>query len=647
MEDLIFTKGDIMNYTNLAAEILKYVGGQENIIIVTNCMTRLRFQLKDSKKANVEAIKNLKGVQGAVTKNGQFQIIIGTDVSHVCEEIKKLGHFDDNAEPSGEAEKTGIINSFFGTLTAIFTPVIPALAGSGMIKALLALCVVLGVITNDSNTYKVFFAFADALFTFMPFILAISAAKRFKCSPYIAAVLAGVLLHSSFTGIEAQELIINIFNGNTISLKYFTIFGFLPILAISYGGSVIPILLIVWVQSKIEPIANKYSFHAVKVFLAPLITIILTGLIALFIAGPIGNLIGQILAVGFNFLNDYAGWVIPLIMGTLCPFFVMTGMHYCFAPIQSIQYATLGYGTILGPGMLASNIAQGTSSIVVGLKSKNKELKQLGISAGFTGLMGITEPALYGVNLKYKKPLYAAMIGGGCAGLYAGITGIHTFSSTTAGLLALPVYIGGEGFMNLINACITILISMVVTVIATLILGFKDPVEVKADEVKAENNQEVKPLIKEKLVLGAPLSGQTISLSKVSDEAFSQGILGKGAAILPVEGKVYAPVNGKVETVFDTKHAIGLVSDEGVEILIHVGIDTVELGGKYYETKVKQGERVTKGQLLLEFDMDGIKKAGYDITTPIIVSNTEDFLEVLATDKGTVKAKDDFITILP
>jgi beta-glucoside PTS system EIICBA component len=647
MKDLIFTKGDIMNYTNLAAEILKYVGGQENVISVTNCMTRLRFQLKDSKKANVEAIKNLKGVQGAVTKNGQFQIIIGTDVSHVCEEIKKLGRFDDNAEPSGETEKTGIINSFFGTLTAIFTPVIPALAGSGMIKALLALCVALGVITNDSNTYKVFFAFADALFTFMPFILAISAAKRFKCSPYIAAVLAGVLLHSSFTGIEAQELIINIFNGNTISLKYFTIFGFLPILAISYGGSVIPILLIVWVQSKIEPIANKYSFNAVKVFLAPLITIILTGLIALFIAGPIGNLIGQILAVGFNFLNDYAGWVIPLIMGTLCPFFVMTGMHYCFAPIQSIQYATLGYGTILGPGMLASNIAQGTSSIVVGLKSKNKELKQLGISAGFTGLMGITEPALYGVNLKYKKPLYAAMIGGGCAGLYAGITGIHTFSSTTAGLLALPVYIGGEGFMNLINACITILISMVVTVIATLILGFKDPVEVIADEVKAENNQEVKPLIKEKLVLGAPLSGQTISLSKVSDEAFSQGILGKGAAILPVEGMVYAPVNGKVETVFDTKHAIGLVSDEGVEILIHVGIDTVELGGKYYEAKVKQGERVTKGQLLLEFDMDSMKKAGYDITTPIIVSNAEDFLEVLVTDKGTVKAKDDFLTILP
>lgn len=631
-----------MNYNQLAADILKHVGGQENVINVTNCMTRLRFQLKDTKKANVDAIKGLKGVQGAVTKNGQFQIIIGTDVGNVCEEIKKLGNFEENNSSQEQGEKTGIINTFFGTLTAIFTPIIPALAGSGMIKALLALCVALGVLTNDTNTYKVFYAFADAMFAFMPFILAISAAKRFKCSPYIAAVLAGVLLHSSFTGIEAQEFILNIFNGNTITLKYFTIFGFLPILSVSYGGSVIPILLIVWVQSKIEPIANKFSPKAVKVFLAPLVTIILTGLVGVFIAGPIGNMIGQILAIGFNLLNDYAGWVIPFLMGTFSPFFVMTGMHYCFAPIQSIQYATLGYGTILGPGMLSSNIAQGTASIVVGLKSKNKELKQLGLSAGFTGLMGITEPALYGVTLKYKKPLYAAMIGGGCAGLYAGITGIHTFSSTTAGLLALPVYIGGDSVMNLVNACITIVISMVVTAIATLVLGFKDPVD-----APKSSNSEVQPLVKQKIVVGAPMTGKTVALSQVKDEGFSQGVLGKGIAILPTEGKVYAPVNGTVATIFDTKHAMGLISEEGVELLIHVGIDTVELGGKYFTAKVNQGDKVKKGQVLLEFDLEGIKKAGYDVTTPIIISNSDDYLDILSTDKAAVTSGDTFLTVIP
>lgn len=636
-----------MNYSKLAADILNYVGGEKNVLTVTNCMTRLRFQLKDTSKADVEAIKNLKGVQGAVTKNGQFQIIIGTDVSLVCDELKKLGNFEETSnEAEQKEEKIGLVNEFFGTLTAIFTPVIPALAGSGMIKALLALMVSLGIITSGSNTYQVFYAFGDAIFSFMPFILAVSAAKRFKCSPYIAAVLAGVLLHSSFTGIEAQEFLLQIFNGNTVSFKYFTIFGGLPILSVSYGGSVIPILLIVWVQSKIEKYANKYSPKAVKVFLAPLITIIVTGLIGIFIAGPIGNLIGNILAIGFNFLNDYAGWVIPLLMGTFCPFFIMTGMHYCFAPIQSIQYATLGYGTILGPGMLSSNIAQGTASIVVGLRSKNKDLKQLGVSAGFTGLLGITEPALYGVTLKYKKPLYAAMIGGGCAGLYAGITGIHTYSSTTAGLLALPVYIGGDSIMNVVNACITILISMVVTAIATLILGFDDPAETVNEE--SVSNEEVKKdsIGSGKINILAPINGKVVNLEDVNDEAFSNGILGKGAAILPEEGKVYAPVDGVVEVVFETKHALGLMSDDGVQLLIHVGLDTVELGGKHFEVKVAQGDKVKAGQLLLEFNPDAIKEAGYDIVTPIIISNSDEYLDILPVNKEKISVGDNFLAVL-
>jgi PTS system beta-glucosides-specific IIC component len=453
-----------MDYKKLAKDILPLVGGQQNVDSLTNCMTRLRFQLKDSSKADVDGLKKVDGVKGVVTKNGQFQVVIGTDVGDVCEELKKLGNFEETA--SAPQEKQGIVSAFFGGLTAIFQPIIPALAGSGMLKALLALCVFLKIIDTGSQTYQIFYAFSDALFTFLPFILAISAAKYFKCSPFIAAVLAGVLFHGSFTGLEAP----------------IRLFGFIPVTQVSYSGSVVPILLIVWVQSYIEKFANKISPKAVKIFLAPMITIIVTGIVGITVAGPLGNLVGQVLAIGFNWLNDYAGWVIPLLMGTFCPFFVMTGMHYCFAPIQTIQYATLGYGTILGPGMLASNIAQGTASIVVALRSKNKNLKQLGFSAGLTGLMGITEPALYGVNLKYKKPLYAAMIGGGVAGLYAGLTGIHTYSSTTAGLLALPVYIGGDGFSNVINAAITIVISMVVTAIATLVLGFKDPVEETAQE---------------------------------------------------------------------------------------------------------------------------------------------------------------------
>lgn len=616
-----------MDYKKTAADILELVGGEKNVASVTNCMTRLRFVLNDAGKADVEGLKKVKGVQGVVTKNGQFQVVIGTDVSHVCDEIKKLGHFGE--ETQAPKEKKGIVAGFFGGLTAIFQPIIPALAGSGMIKALLALLVFVGWIDSGSQTYQIFNAFGDALFSFLPFMLAFSAAKYFGCNQYVSAALAGVLLHSSFTSLEAPILL----------------FGFIPVTQVSYGGSVVPILLIVWAQSYIERFAKKISPKSVKIFLAPLLTIIVTGCLGITILGPLGNLVGQGLAVGFNWLNDYAGWVIPFLMGTFCPFFVMTGMHYCFAPIQTIQYATLGYGTILGPGMLASNIAQGTASLVVGLKSKNRDLKQLGISAGFTGLMGITEPALYGVTLKYKRPLYAAMIGGGVAGLYAGITGIHTYSSTTAGLLALPVYIGGSGFGNVINAAVTIVISMIVTAIATLILGFDDPVEEQTKEAPAVDTAEEKaPSMR--IEIASPVKGTEIPLSQVKDEVFSKNIVGKGAAVIPAEGKVYSPVDGTVASVFDTKHAVGLVSEDGVEILIHVGLDTVELGGQYFTAHVAQDDKVKKGQLLLEFDMDAVKAAGYDTVTPVIISNTDSYLDVLAADAGEINAGDMLITIV-
>ncbi len=620
-----------MDYKKTAAEILRLVGGEKNVASVTNCMTRLRFNLNDAKKADVEAIKKMKGVQGVVTKNGQFQVVIGTDVGNVCDEIKKLGKFEENAA-ADSTEKNGIIAAFFGTLTAIFQPIIPALAGSGMIKALLALLVALKLVDPGSQTYQIFNAFGDALFSFMPFILAFSAAKRFKCNPYVSAVLAGVLLHSSFTGLNA---------GDPVHL-----FGFIPVTMISYGGSVVPILLIVWVQSYIEKFANKISPKPVKIFLAPMITIIVTGIIGITIAGPLGNLVGQVIAIGFNWLNDYAGWVIPVLMGTFCPFFVMTGMHYCFAPIQTIQYATLGYGTILGPGMLASNIAQGTAALVVGIKSKNKDLKQLGFSSGVTGLMGITEPALYGVNLRLKKPLYASMIGGCAAGLYAGITGIHTFSSTTAGIFALPVYIGGEGFGNVMNAAITIVISMVVTAIATFIIGFDDPVDAETDDVSSIEEKKNTPVKAEgiKLTVDSPLEGKIIPLSEVQDEVFSNEIVGKGAAVVPEKGEVHAPSEGEIISIFDTGHALGIRTKDGIELLIHIGLNTVELKGKYFQIHAKEGDHVKKGDLLISFDMDAIRKAGYDITTPVLVSNTADYMDILAKQEG--KAGNGLITVL-
>ena len=345
-----------------------------------------------------------------------------------------------------------------------------------------------------------------------------------------------------------------------------------------------------------------------------------------------------------NFINDKAGWLIPVIMGTFTPLFIMTGMHYCFAPIQQIQYATLGYGTILGPGMLSSNIAQATSALVVGLKTKNKSLKQLSISSSTTAFMGITEPALYGVNFKLKKPLYASMIGGGIAGLYAGITGIRTYASATAGLAAIPVYISDD-MSNVINACITIVISIVATTIVTLIMGFDDIKEENKEVSEEKTETKAKSIVGE-IALSTPVEGEVIPLSEMNDDVFAEELMGKGMAVIPTVGKVFAPFDCTVESLFKTNHAIGLKDENGVELLIHIGIDTVKLEGKYFKAHIKQGDVVKAGDLLIEFDKEAIKNAGYDITTAVIVTNTANYMDVLGTEKTYIKNEDTLIRVL-
>lgn len=618
-----------MDFKKMANEILKLVGGEKNVASVTNCMTRLRFNLNDVSKANTDAIKKLEGVQGVVNKNGQFQIIIGTNVSKVCDEIHKLGNFGENSASDSADKETGVINKVLGTITAIFTPIIPALAGSGMIKALLAVLKLFGLVDAGSQTYAYLTFLSDTVFYFLPVILAYSAAKRFKCSPYLAAVLGAALLHPSFTALNTGDPV--------------AFFG-IPVRMISYGSSVVPILLIVFAQSYVEKFAKKISPASVKVFLVPLITLIITSLIGFTALGPLGNYVGEILAIGMNFINDKAGWLIPVIMGTFTPLFIMTGMHYCFAPIQQIQYATLGYGTILGPGMLSSNIAQATSALVVGLKTKNKSLKQLSLSSSTTAFMGITEPALYGVNFKLKKPLYASMIGGGIAGLYAGITGIRTYASATAGLAAIPVYISDD-MSNVLNACITIVVAIIATTIVTLIMGFDD-IEEENKEVSEEKNDTKAKSIVGEIAISTPVEGEVIPLSEMNDDVFAEELMGKGMAVIPTVGKVFAPFNCTVESLFKTNHAIGLKDENGVELLIHIGIDTVKLEGKYFESHIKQGDVVKAGDLLIEFDKEAIKNAGYDITTAVIVTNTTNYMDVLGSEKTYIKNEDTLIRVL-
>lgn len=610
-------------YQDIASGVVKAIGGIENIDSVTNCMTRLRFSLKDLKKVNQEELEKVKGVQGVVNKNGQFQVVIGSDVSNVCDEIRKLGNFSETVTAKSE-EKVSLINKILGAITAIFQPVIPAICGAGMLKAVLAILNALKWVETGSQSYVLISMFADAAFYFLPIYLAFSSAKRFGCNPFIAAVLGGILIHPTFTGlVSAGEAV--------------TYFG-LPIKLVSYGSSVAPAILIVWVQSYVEKFAKKISPNAVKVFLVPLIVFLIMAPLALIVIGPIGSYIGAALYYVFDFLNNQARWVMPVLMGTLTPLFVMTGMHYSFASVQLAQYATLGYGTLLGPGMLASNISQAGSCFAVALRTKDKEMKSTAISAGTTALFGITEPALYGVTMKLKKPLWAVMLSGAIAGLWGGLTNMRTYASATAGITALPVYICDD-LSNVRNAVICIIIALVASFVLTLIFGFDTSAN---EEDKATTTSE--PLNKS-VSVKAPLSGEVVKLSEVNDEVFSKEIMGKGAAIKPSDGKVYAPFNGVVNTVFPTKHAIGLTSDDGVEVIIHLGLDTVELQGESFETFVKDGDKVTAGQKLAQVDLEAIKKKGYDTITPIVVTNSNNFVDVVETENKEVKANDELLKV--
>lgn len=619
-----------MSYDALAKEIIEKVGGVSNISSLAHCMTRLRFSLNDTSKVNIDEVKKINGVVGAVNKSGQFQIIIGTHVSQVYEAIVKQGGAGTDSSSDVVEEKKGFVSSIIDTIAGVFIPVVGALAGSGMIKAFLALLVAMNLIDQTGQTYYIFNFVADAAFYFLPFLLAVSCATKFKCNPYFAVVLAGALLHPNLAALKSA--------GDPVSL-----FG-IPMVLASYSSSVIPIILTVWVMSYIERFAKKVSPSPVKIFLVPMIVFLVTAPIALLAVGPLGTVFGNWMAVGFDILDQKAGWAIPILMGALSPLLVMTGMHHSLSPVALAQYASMGYGTILGPGMLASNIAQAGASLAVAFKTKDTNLKAVATSGGVTALMGITEPALYGVNLPLKTPLYAAMIGGGVAGAWAGFAGMKTYASAVAGIFAFPVYIGPEGLQNMWNAVICAIIAFVVSGVVAILL-FK--VE-ESPEVEGETKEAVKDQIQlnKKVSIAAPISGITVPLTEVNDEAFASEAMGKGIAIIPQEGKVYSPVTGNIVMVFGTKHAIGLVSEEGVEVLIHVGIDTVKLNGEHFKAYVESGQAVKKGDLLLEFDIDAITAAGYETITPIIITNTAQYLDIVETEESIIQVNKDLLTVI-
>ncbi|MDU5336732.1 beta-glucoside-specific PTS transporter subunit IIABC [Enterococcus sp.] len=609
-------------YAGLAHDIVEKLGGKENITEGYHCQTRLRFKVVDEAKIDVKGLEDLDGVTKYIFNAGVHQVVIGTHVKDVFEEIEKIIELDPNKEV--QTEKKGILTSIIEFVAGTFQPVIPALSGAGMVKAVLALLIVFQVISPESQTYYLLNMFADGVFFFLPMILAFTEAQKLRCNPILAASVAAMMMHPNWGALVTA--------GDPV--RFFEI---IPFTLATYTGSVIPILLVIFAQSYVEKFLNRVIPKSVELVFVPMLTFLVMGTLAFSILGPIGSILGGYLATFFTFLSVNASWVPAVLIGGFLPIMVMFGLHNGVAPLGVMQMAELGYDSIFGPGCVCSNIAQATASAVVAFRTKDKKIRQLATSGSITAYMGITEPALYGVNLPKKYPLISAMIGGGLGGLYAGLTNTHRFATGSSGLPAILLYIGDDTMRFFWNIVIALIISAVSTAILTYILSFKFE--------KEETIPEIKEVILEDTLMISPIRGQVIPLKDVHDEAFASEALGKGFAIEPIEGKVVAPFDGKVVAIFPTKHAIGLVSESGVEILIHVGLNTVELKGQYFEALVKADESVKKGQPILTFDLAKIQAAGYETQVPIVVTNTPQYSSIETISVGQTDCDQDILAV--
>lgn len=620
-----------MNYKNVATEILSKIGGKANIKDVTHCVTRLRFNLVNMKKVDEEAIKKINGVMGSINKGGQFQVIIGNEVDNVYNELIKLGDFSKDTSKNENNEKQSIGNRIMDYITGSFGPLIPAIAGAGMLKVILTLVTTFELMAQDSSTFKLLSVMADSVFYFLPFFVAYTSAVKLKTNPFFAMVIAGVLVHPNFIALS---------NDGVQYVDFFNI----PVRLAMYSNGVVPILLGVWFMSYVEKFAEKVSPNLIKIFLKPLIVIVITMPVVFMVLGPLGTYIGDYFIILIQFIYDKAGWLGVGFSAATYPLLVLTGMHNGMIGVIIMMFATVGFDPILVPSALAANIAQAGAAFAVGLKTKNKNVRGVAFSGTISALVGITEPAMYGIHLKFKKPFYAVIIGGGLAGCLAGLLGVKAYAFVNPALISLPIFIGQEPYSFLFTVLVA-LAAFVIPFILTLIFGFKDDVE-ENDNVDVIDTASKRSIGKGPQNIASPIDGEVKDLYEVNDEVFSQELAGKGVGIVPLNNQVVSPVNGKVTMVFPTKHAIGVTSDSGIELLIHIGIDTVKLDGKFFETFIKVGDEIKKGDLLVKFNKEAIEKEGYDLTTIFTVSNTADYNDVLPTKTGKVKSGEDIINII-
>lgn len=630
-----------MDYRKSAKEVIENIGGKDNIVSAAHCATRLRLVIADNSKMNTEAVENVDGVKGVFEASGQLQIIFGTGVvNKVYDEFIDIAGISAGTKEEvkqAAAAKQNIFKRAIKTLGDIFVPIIPAIVASGLLMGLLeGLCNVWPEMAN-SGTYTIIHLFSNAAFVYLPILIAISAAKAFGGNQFLGAVIGMIMIHSDLINAWSVS------GMNAADIPHASAwFGLYDISLVGYQGHVIPVVIAVWLMSVIEKKLHKIVPEIIDLFVTPLVTVLVTGYVTLTVIGPIFSTVENWVLTGAQWLITIPFGIGSAIVGAFYAPTVVAGLHHMYNAIEIGLISQTGMNTWM-PIATAANVAQGAAALAVAVKTRNKKTKAMAFPASLSAFLGITEPAIFGVNIRYIKPFIAGCIGGAAGALIAGIFQIGATAYGITGIF---------GFLITTHYTVQYAIEMLVAVAVAFVISwmlYKDP-EKAPEKAPAARMSEVidaeqfvgkrieKEAESEENTIYSPLTGQVIPLENVQDQTFASGVLGQGFAIIPEEGKVYAPFSGTVELLYDTRHALGLSSKDGMELLIHVGLNTVELDGKYFTAHAASGETIRKGQLLLEFDIPKIKEAGYDTTTPVIVTNSGNYSEIKIEKTGSVKA---------
>lgn len=624
-------------YQELASKIVENVGGKENINGLTRCITRLRFKLKNEEKANDEILKNMDGVVTVMRAGGQYQVVIGNHVPVVFEEVIKAGNL--TFDEAVSTEKMRPFDMLIDGISGCFQPFLAILAAGGMIRGLTALLVFLGAFDRGSGTFVMFDNIGDSVFQFMPVIIGLTAALKFKVNEFVGMLLGAALMNPSLSldalsgAVEAP--LTTIFSGTIFEAPiYQTVFG-IPWIARNYASSVIPIIFIVLLASQIQKPIKKLVPEMISNFFVPFFTVLITMPLGFLLVGPAFTFATDILMAGFETLLALSPVIYGAIVGFFWQILVMFGLHWAIVPMGLMQFSVNGWQNIMTPVAVVS-FGQTAALTALYFKLRNPKDKAIAIPAIVSSIVGITEPAIYGFTLPRKKIFIFTCVGGALGGAYSGLMNLTSWNQGGLGIFTIPNYIRPDGDLtDVINVLIGIAIAMVVSFALTFFF-WKEEAGEKDDRQKRSGKEIVK----------TPIQGQIAPLNAAKDAAFAQGTLGRGILIYPEKGEVRAPFDGTVMTLFPTKHAIGMVSEADLELLIHVGLDTVQLEGKYFESLVQQGERVKQGDLLLRFDKKKIEEEGYSLETPVIVTNYTDYLDILENQGETVGPDDALITAL-